>query len=381
MALDLELFASKLRRYRQQFQAVMSEVSSATGISEDSLTTFENAEKQPTGDEILILADYYKCDYRFFISGEQLAPFEQTETLFRKHGEQLSKKDRWAIQEFLYLCECEEFLMEILPVQERKLFTFIKQGTFYKSHGEAAADALRRNLGYGPNMIGMDVYDDFRRIGLHVFRRRLENSEISGLFMKHPTAGKSILVNYSEDIYRQRFSAAHEAAHSILDEESDFIISFKWNTKDLTEVRANTFASRYLMPPEFLLGIPNPTQWDSGKAIEWANQLKVSTEALAYALKDANLVSKETMQLIKSVKVPAKRKVDPELPESLSTKSRDRKRTLLCTGLSDFYVGLCFDAYENAKVSAGRLAEMLLINEQALPSLAGLYGRSLSYGD
>ena len=110
MALDLELLASKLRRYREQFQSTISEVSSSTGISEDSLTVFENAEKQPNGDEILILADFYRCDYRFFISGEQLAPFEQTETLFRKHGEQLSKKDRWAIQEFLYLSPKHYFL-------------------------------------------------------------------------------------------------------------------------------------------------------------------------------------------------------------------------------------------------------------------------------
>lgn len=381
MALDLELLASKLRRYREQFQATISEVSSATGISEDSLSAFENAKKQPTGDEILILADFYKCDYRFFISGEQLAPFEQTETLFRKHGEQLSRKDRWAIQEFLYLCECEEFLMGVLPVNERKPLTFIKQGSFYKGHGESAAAALRRSLGYAPNMIGMDVYDDFRRIGLHIFRRRLDNSEISGLFIKHPIAGKCILVNYSEDIYRQRFSAAHEAGHAILDEESDFIISFKWNTRDLSEVRANTFASRYLMPPEFLRGIPNPRQWDFEKAIEWANKLKVSTEALAYALKDSGLISDQTMEMIKSVKVPAEQKADPELPGSLSEKSRDRKRTLLSIGLSDFYVGLSFDAYEQSKISAGRLAEMLLINEQALRSLAALYGRTLSYGD
>jgi Zn-dependent peptidase ImmA (M78 family)/DNA-binding XRE family transcriptional regulator len=381
VVLDLDLLASKLRRYREQFQATISEVSSATGISEDSLTAFENAEKQPTGDEILILADFYKCDYKFFISGEQLAAFEQTETLFRKHGEQLSKEDRWAIQEFLYLCECEEFLMRILPVNQRKPFIFIKQGSFYKGHGEAAAAKLRRNLGYAPNMIGMDVYDEFRRIGLHVFRRHLDNSEISGLFIKHPIAGKCVLVNYSEDIYRQRFSAAHEAAHAILDEESDSIISFKWDTRDLNEVRANTFASRYLMPPAFLRVIPDPAQWDSEKAIEWANKLKVSTEALAYALKDADLVSDHMMELIKSVKVPAEQKADPELPGSLSEKSRERKRKLLRIGLSDFYVGLCFDAYEKAKISAGRLSEMLLINEQELPSLAALYSRSLSYGD
>ena len=87
------------------------------------------------------------------------------------------------------------------------------------------------------------------------------------------------------------------------------------------------------------------------------------------------------MELIKSVKVPAEQKADPELPGSLSEKPRERKSTLLRIGLSDFYVGLCFDAYEKAKISAGRLSEMLLINEQELPSLAALYSRSLSYGD
>jgi Zn-dependent peptidase ImmA (M78 family) len=381
VALDLELLASKLRRYREQFELSVGEVSLATGIPEDSLTAYEKAEKEPTGDEILILSDYYKCDYRFFISGEQTAPFEKTETLFRTHGEQLSKEDRWAIQEFLFLCECEDYLMALLPSIDRKPFSFTKQGTYFKSHGEIAAAELRRHLGYNPNQIGMDIYDDFRKIGLHIFRRQLENSNISGLFIKHPTAGKCILVNYSEDVYRQRFSVAHEAAHSILDDEKDFIVSFIWDSQKLYEVRANTFASRYLMPPEFLRGIPDPKRWDSNKAIDWANKLKVNSQALAYALKDANLISEEVTAQLEEIKIPAKFKIDPELPESLSSKSRKRKEALLRFGLSDFYVGLCFEAYENGMISAGRVSEMLLVREQELISLADLYGRILSYGD
>ena len=381
MALDLELLASKLNRYREQFQLSVGEVSLATGIPEDSLTAYENAEKEPTGDEILILADYYKCDYRFFISGEQIAPFEKTETLFRTHGEQLSKEDRWAIQEFLFLCECEDYLMALIPAIDRKPFSFTKLGTYFKGHGGTAAAELRRHLAYTPNQIGMDIYYDFRKIGLHVFRRQLENSNISGLFMKHPTAGKCILVNYSEDVYRQRFSVAHEAAHSILDDEKDFIVSFIWDSQNLSEVRANIFASRYLMPPEFLRGIPNPKQWDSSKAIDWANKLKVNAQALAYALKDANLISEEVTAQLAEIKIPTNFKIDPELPENLSSKSRTRKEALLRFGLSDFYVGLCFEAYENGMISAGRVSEMLLIREQELISLADLYGRTLSYGD
>lgn len=98
MPLDLTLLGSKLKRYRKQFDASINEISVKTGISENRLSEFEAGEKQPNGDEILILADLYKCDYKFFISNEKLAPFEQTETLFRKYGKEFSKEDRWAVQ-------------------------------------------------------------------------------------------------------------------------------------------------------------------------------------------------------------------------------------------------------------------------------------------
>jgi Zn-dependent peptidase ImmA (M78 family) len=218
-------------------------------------------------------------------------------------------------------------------------------------------------------------------LGFHIFRRQLGNSNISGLYIKHPTAGKCILVNYSEDVYRQRFTAAHESAHAILDNEEDFIVSFVSDKSNLVEVRANTFASHYLMPPDFLKNIPDSSNWTADKAIDWANKLKVSTEALAIALKNANLISQSTETLIKSVKVPSERKTDPELPASLSPGSRERREQSLKRGLSTFYVSLCLDAYEQDFISAGRLAEMLLVSERELDEMAELYGRTLMYGN
>lgn len=380
MTFDLALFSSKLRRYRDQFATLLNEVALETGIAEESLAALENGERRPTGDEVLILADYYKCDYQFFISNEKVAPFEQTETMFRKYGAEFSKEDRWSVQEFLFLCECEEFLKNLIPKGDYKLFDFVKKGNYFKGHAEEAAKKLRQYFGYSSNQVGTDLYEEFRCLGFHIFRRELGNSNISGLFIKHPTAGKCILVNYSEDIYRQRFTAAHEAAHAILDDEQNFVVSLLSDKNNLVEVRANTFASRYLMPPELLQNIPDSKNWDLEKAVDWANRLKVSTEALAYALKSANLISTDVEAQIKAVRVPAELKVDPELPETLSPGSLQRRKQLLKRGLSTFYVGLCFDAYEQGFISAGRMAEMLLVTDRELSEIASIYGRTIRYG-
>jgi Zn-dependent peptidase ImmA (M78 family)/DNA-binding XRE family transcriptional regulator len=383
MSINLQLVGEKIRRYREQLQLSLDELSQSTGMAPERLVQFEKGEREPTGDEILILADFFKCDYKFFISNERLAPFEQTDELYRRYGTEFSKADRRNIQEFLFLCECEEFLVaELGRGQSRQPFRFSKSGDFFKGHGADAAGALRRHLGYKPNEIGMDVYEDLRRIGVHVFRRRLGNTGISGLYISHPKAGKCVLVNYSEDVYRQRFTVAHEGAHSILDDEADVVVSLaKWKKGDLVEVRANAFASRYLMPPEFLRAIPQQPPWDEEKATDWANRIKVNIEALGYALREEQLINDEFLERIKKLRLPVETKTDPELPANLPQRVLEQKRHLLALGLSDYYVGLCFDGYAQGIVSRGRLAECLLMDDGELREVAELYGRSLAYGD
>ncbi len=379
MLIDLKLLGSKVQRYREQFEATTSEVSGQTGISEKRLVGIEAGRDEPTGDEILILADYFKCDYKFFVSNEIVAPFEQTETLFRSKADALSKDDRWAIQEFLYLCDCEEFLITTLQKMDRRPFSFRKRGKHVQTHGRKAAAALRRHLGYSSPKRIPDVYPDFRAIRLHVFRRKLRNSDISGLFIKHPTAGKCILVNYTEDVYRQRFSIAHEAGHAILDDEKDFVLSLTWDPKDLSEIRANAFASRYLIPEELLNQIPNPRGLDHNRLAHLADQLKVNPVVILYALKDTNLISQTDVERLKEVKIPAMAKEDPEIPPDLSPRQRERRQELLRRGLSVYYVELCFEAYHHDHISVGRLAEMLLGNERELVEIADSFGIRLAY--
>jgi Zn-dependent peptidase ImmA (M78 family)/DNA-binding XRE family transcriptional regulator len=385
MPIDLKELGSKLRRYRDQRLLSHLELASETGIDQDLLVAIEDGKISPTGDQVLILADFFQCDYRYFVSNEKLAPFEQTHNLYRRYEGEFRKDDRGRVQEFLFLCESEESLYRMLEKPRKKSPAIKITGTSYKKHGEQAAAQLRDYLGYSSKQIRGDLYEDFREIGCHVFRRELSNSNISGLCIHHPWAGACLLVNYSEDIYRQRFSAAHEAAHALLDKDRDVVVSFK-GKQDLQggkqnwrEVRANWFASHYLMPPEFLKQIRDPHDWPSSKVLEWANRLKVSTEALSIALKQAGLVSSEMQAALKTMRVPRIVKEDPELPQDLAPRSKERKKILLRRGLSSRYVGLCFEAYGKSLISAARVAEMLIVTERELLDVAKLFGVALQY--
>ncbi|MNJ30683.1 hypothetical protein D3C77_252900 [compost metagenome] len=373
--MNLQALGNKLLRYRVQLQRSIDEVAASTAIDVERLTNIEKGALEPTGDEVLILADYYRCDFKFFISNDQVAPFEQTETLYRAHGREFSKEDRSAIQEFLYLCETEELLIQELR-GTASTFAYTPRGTYFLGHAEEAAKKFRQQMGHTDREVPRDIYSEFRSVGVHVFRRKLANSKISGLFVMHPVAGKCILVNYSEDVYRQRFSAAHEMAHCIFDSGDGPSVTFPGDT-DIREVRANRFASCYLMPPETLSKLPDPTNWSQEDAQAWANNFRVSCDALGIALKAAMRVDNETSRRIRSYRVPREAKIDPELPESLTSIQRSRKAALLERGLSNHYVTLCLDAHSQGIISLGRLAEALLCGYGELTALASLYGRKI----
>lgn len=381
MSLDYHRVAQKLLQARELLSFPVEEVSQATGIAVDRISLIESGQSKPSGDEVLILANFYRHNFRDFLDDSRPAPFEQTDLLYRRHGDAFRSEDRRAIQEFLYLCEIESSLEADLGVQKLK-FSFTPQGGIYKSHGEPAAKALRNLLGYAPNVIPRDVFEDFRRIGFHVFRRRLVNSDISGLYIEHPVAGHCLLVNYDEDVYRQRFSVSHEAAHAIFDSSDAVVVTYRTGSPrfkegDLKEIRANRFASCYLMPPDQLPRVP---QWTAEQAMSWAQNLRVSTMALSIALREAGLVDEATARTIRSVKVPSAEKIDPEAPANLTDKQRAQRVALLERGLSDYYVELCFEAHHQGIISAGRLGEALLADHVEAREISVLFGRSIKHG-
>jgi Zn-dependent peptidase ImmA (M78 family) len=380
MPIDLGTLSKKLKSFRSQFMITVDELSIGTGITEDRLTSFEEGKLEPAGDEILILADFYKCDYNFFISNEMKTSFEETELLFRRYGSELSKIDRWAIQEVLFLAGCEKELNDMLGISVTSEFKYSPKGSYYKGQGIEAAYKLRDYLSYKANEFNLNVYEEFRKIGLLIFRRQLENSSISGVCIYHPQAGKCLLINYNDDIYRQRFSVAHEVGHSIFDYtgKEPIISHTKWDPKDLKEVRANYFASNYLVPKQLLDSIPDNKNWNAEKIVVWANKIRVNAQPLLYSLEGNGYIDSAKVKELLGVKVSIDEKVDPEF-SGLNDVSINRKKYLLERGLTLSYVKKCTDAFNRNYISLRRMAEMMLVDEKELYEISDLFKLGLEY--
>jgi Zn-dependent peptidase ImmA (M78 family) len=374
-------FGRKLSVLRADFGQDLNSVATSAGIPAERLSALERGQGEPTGDEVLILADHFRKDFRFLLADDALDPDEGVELLFRERGSELPPADRIAIAEFAFLCRSEAMLeRELGRARHERSFSFRPRGSHFKTHGADCAAALRTHLGLSGKDAVRDLFATIRSLGIRVFRRRLENSNISGLFMNHPEAGPCILVNLAEGMARQRFSAAHELGHGLLDEKPITLSMVgEWSSDVLVEVRANTFASHFLMPPALLSGITKERWADPAEVSSWAGRLRVSVSALLSALHAAKLIDSEQRRLLKRSTPRPAEPPDPELEGSITHVQVSRKQELLERGLSKGYVDLCFQAYNRGVISFGLLVEMLLSTPGETAEIAALFGRSLAH--
>lgn len=369
-------FGRKLSAVRTAFGQEREALAQSSGIQADRLAVLESGGAEPTGDEVLILADRFKKNFRYFLTDDADDPDADVELLFRTNGDVLPPADRVAISEFVYLCRCQATLERDLERHApRPGFQFRATGNYFKRHGQQCAADLRQHLGLNNNEVIRDVFGCMRSMGFKVFRRRLQNSNISGLFMRHPEAGPCILVNLAEGVARQRFSAAHEWGHGLMDDKPVILSTIgEWNSGDLIELRANTFASDFLMPPAVLSSVGS--KWNEPSDVsDWAEKFRVSVPALLTALVAAKVITKEKREELRSAIRPPD-PPDPEL-EGVNPIQLQRRRLLLERGISAEYVHLCFEALSRGLISFGLLCEMLLSSASGVQELAQLFGRSI----
>ncbi len=376
MAFTARAFGRKLTTIRTAFGQDREELARSSGIGADRLAVLEDGGAEPTGDEVFILADRFKKNFRYFLTDGATDPDAEIEFLFRTNGDQLPPADRVAISEFVYLCRCQATLERDLGRRPaRPGFQFQPTGNYFIGHGRRCAADLRRHLGLNDNEVIRDVFGSMRSMGFKVFRRRLENSNISGLFMRHPEAGPCVLVNLADGMARQRFSAAHEWGHGLMDGKPMVLSTIgEWNSNDLVELRANAFASDFLMPPAVLSSVGD--RWNNPKAVsERADKFRVSIPALLAALVAAKLITREQREELRSASRPPE-PPDPEL-EGVNLTQLQRRRMLLERGISVEYVLLCFEAFSRKLISFGLLGEMLLTSAAGVQEIAQLFGQSI----
>ncbi len=371
-------FARKLTTLRTDFGQDLTTLSASSGIPAERLGALERGTEEPTGDEVLILADQFRKDFRFFLNDEAKDSEADIELLFRERPDELSPSDRVAIAEFVYLCRNQAALEAELGMQEAPTFTFRPRGKYFIGHGGQCAREVRQRLGIDEKEVVRDVFAAMRSMGIRIFRRKLENSAISGLFVNHPAAGPCVLVNLAEGLARQRFSAAHEWGHGLMDEKPiTMSMVGEWDSATLVEVRANAFASQILMPPALLAAVDRSRWEDPGEISNWAARLRVSVPAFLAALAASKLIDGRQREILRSTTPRPPAPPDPELEGDFTAAQVQRKQALLERGLSKNYVDICFDAYSRKVVSGGLLAEMLLTTPAGVYEIAALFGRSL----
>lgn len=373
MAFDYVLLGKKLQEARESLLIDAVEAAERLQISVEDYLSVESGQKKATGDQVVLLASLYQRDFRYFVTGDYPSAESQIQEMFRLNAS-LSQNDRIAIQEFVRLCEYEDFLEREVFKKKYSSIPDYSQYRFghnnFKWQGAEAAALERTRLDLGQLAI-IDIFELMRKQGIHVFKRQLEDGNISALYINHPTAGHCILVNYLEDLYRQNFSAAHEYCHALFDSvHKQEVTYFKSNLSEeikKIEARASSFAGIFLVPRECIEKDYSPRtdyeDWiDTIRQI--AKRFRVNYQVVIIRLQELGWITENLKKQLwneKRLVIKFNEKFDPEIPPDLSPGQKERLTQIIRQGLSLHFIDLSTEAYRRGEITYHKLLEMLLL--------------------
>ena len=368
MTFDYVLLGKKLQEARESLLIDTQEAAARLQISVEDYLKLESGQKKATGDQVVLLTSLYQRDFRYFVTGNYPSAESQIQEMFRLNSS-LSKNDRIAIQQFVRLCEYENFLEQ--EVFQNKFSPFPNYGqrqfshSNFKRQGAEAARFERERLDLGVSAI-LDIFALLRSQGIHVFKRQLEDRNISGLYIHHPTAGHCILINYLDDMYRQNFSAAHEYCHALFDSDIGHEVTYLNKNTNEFEWRANSFAGNFLIPSKCIEADYNTP---ANKYETWINTIRqiatrfrVSSQVVIIRLIEMNWIDENLKQKLMNERrliIKSQEKIDPEIPQDLSPGQKERLTQVIRNGLSWYFIELCIEAYRQGKITYHKLLEVL----------------------
>ncbi len=233
---------------------------------------------------------------------------------------------------------------------------------------ERAGD-IRQRFGLGAAGIA-DIFHLLEDLGVHVVRRPM-GATFDGAYAALPSSDEGIaLINTDTTLGRQRFTAAHELGHHLLDRARVAFVDQDVWADDLSapERQANAFAAALLMPPRGLrarLGASADLRLSGDSVVELMYHFGVSFEAMLRQLRSLGDVSADPLPGIESELrgniVRTVRRLG--YPVDLVLATRD-------TTLPRDYVRRALDAYSRGLVSSQRLAELLYTDEDGARSQA-----------
>lgn len=322
------------------------------------------------GDHLLTVARFLRVDFRRLLFESWAKEREPILNLLK--SQEFSPSDRFAIQEWVQMAEWKRMLEHRLglPAKETMRYLFeapknhpdmVEQATY-----AAGRERERLNLGGEP----VNIFGLLNHVGVSVFRRKLEDPRISSLFFRHPSAGMTVLVNRVEDHSRERFSAAHEYAHILLDPDIPLHLT-RLGGGEWFEARANVFAANLLLPASAFEGLEKSLVDDPDRLVETCQALaqKYLVNGMVALMRFIELgwIPQERIPSLMSrpeLRTPLVPPFDPVLPFKLPDDKKKAFEPLGNRGISWEYMSLVCKAYREALISRAKMGELLFMPEQ-----------------
>ena len=282
------------------------ELARAIGTTKHTISKIETGARRVEGGELADLAHALNVSMRDLIGKrEQVGPLALAGRLGGADHESPSAQQ--AKQHVRHLLELEGLLDELeIPrsTSSHTLTVRVPASANATYEGEAAAEQLRDALGMGDAPIA-ELSELLEQQGIDVTCVPLGdgNETISGLCVRSGYT-RIALVNSSKDTAHQRFTLAHELAHLLFDDPTSEVhvdAAVGAQSKDAREVRANAFASAFLLPIGALhrqVGTTKATEADFAQLVF---TMGVSVEALANRVEKAGLADRQAIQALRAL--------------------------------------------------------------------------------
>ena len=242
--------ALRLQHAREEAGYSKTEVAKLLGTDRQRIHGIESGDRPVDVSTLLQLAQLYGRDASSFLveDAPQAIPVH-----FRKLAE-LSAEANQLIQQWGNLCGIYVRLRQHFGVQEQtgRLLQWLRDGGTSRIRDfavEGHAQAVRRELGLDDEPIGERIFDLISAHGIPIFRIAMGAGEADGAFVNYPDLGPVILINRSQILTRQIFTAAHELGHVIYDarKQNESEVNLL-GTKSASEAQIDRFASSLLLP-------------------------------------------------------------------------------------------------------------------------------------
>ncbi|MFG3071937.1 helix-turn-helix domain-containing protein [[Kitasatospora] papulosa] len=280
---------ARLAQARSLIGMTKRQLADELGVTPAAVSQYEMGTNRPRPDLLPRLAEILDVPLTYFLAGRPHARLDPSAAHFRSlrstRAYQRAKAVAFTEQVWELTYALEKRVQ--LPLVDLPGFAGgeVHPGTDLPSDPASAARALRAAWGLGTGPISHLV----RRLEAHgivvVTPQRDEDlRSVDAFSTSHLPRPLIVLTpNRTDDVYRHRFSAAHELGHLILHGDT--------NPGDITQEReADTFAAEFLTPRESIL--PElPARADLHKLSQLRDGWGVSVHSLLYRCRELGLLS------------------------------------------------------------------------------------------